>query len=423
MRPQRLAMLGCFCLVTMGFAQSPSLPERATNSPSGSEFAKRIASLDFTERENAIYEEITAGNVPHFLRTFCPVTNLGAGRTNVATFFAAPDYWAIGSDEDYFLTPMSPYTAQRLADRLGCTLPTRKMSDAIYAAASVKLAPSPIPPGPTMVTVPVFIEHNFTVKTQRLAEAKAHPLGALVAGDKKDVVITARLASITNRVAIYGWHRTNGAAIQPLYLGHTDAWVDYSHGIRFVLQQMLVNDGEKTVAEVLADPKLCELLSDEGIITNPRYPTNTPPVIPSQLNNILKSTVATNAMTANAEFKSTGSFNELVCNLTSEPGVKIFVNSPPRAEFAPAKPVLLIFYALPNGNTTEQTIGRNLKPGDDWHFNIQHIGAQTRWLRQVLTNRTPVVAYLEADSKSWPAWRKKNGDQVIPDIFASVKKL
>ena len=49
-------------------------------------------------------------------------------------FFVAPDYLAVGTDEDYLLTPMTPMIAQRIADRLGCTLPTRKMVDDIYAA-------------------------------------------------------------------------------------------------------------------------------------------------------------------------------------------------------------------------------------------------------------------------------------------------
>ena len=36
-----------------------------------------------------------------------------------------------------------------------------------------------------------------------------------------------------------------------------------------------------------------------------------------------------------------------------------------------------------------------------------------RWLRATLTNRTIVVAYLEAATKSWPAWRKTHDDQSI----------
>ena len=259
-------------------AQELPLPPRDTNAPAGVAFARQIAALDLAPRNQAIAAEFLAGNVPAFFRKFCPVTvtNVAGGATNVATFFAAPDYLAIGSDEDYFLAPVAPDTAQRIADQLDCLLPTRKMVDAIYAAAEVKLAPAPIPPSAAMTTVAVFAQHNQTVRDQRMALAAAHPLGVLVAGDKKDVVVSARLAGVTNKVAIYGWHQTNGVPIQPLYLGHVWAWVDYSQGTRLVLQSVLVNGEKKSVAEVLADPRLCGLLSDEGVILNARYPTSGP---------------------------------------------------------------------------------------------------------------------------------------------------
>ncbi|HEV2331147.1 MAG TPA: hypothetical protein VGY56_20380, partial [Verrucomicrobiae bacterium] len=72
--------------------------------------------------------------------------------------------------------------------------------------------------------------------------------------------------------------------------------------------------------------------------------------------------------------------------------------------------------------TIEETIGKRIVPGDDWHFDIQHIGAQTRWLRRVVTNETIVVAYLEADTKSWPAWRRShsNSDRRILEILNEV---
>ena len=48
---------------------------------------------------------------------------------------------------------------------------------------------------------------------------------------------------------------------------------------------MLVNGQKKSVAEVLADPKYCGLISDEGVITNARYPTDLimPPVITEKI--------------------------------------------------------------------------------------------------------------------------------------------
>lgn len=74
-----------------------------------------------------------------------------------------------------------------------------------------------------------------------------------------------------------------------------------------------------------------------------------------------------------------------------EYGTRILVNAPVNG-FGKRDKVLLIFYALPNGSTIEHTIGKKMKPDDDYRFDLQHIGAQTRFLRNVLKNRTVVVA-------------------------------
>ena len=116
-------------------------------------------------------------------------------------------------------------------------------------------------------------------------------------------------------------------------------------------------------------------------------------------------------------------FDERITSFTFNSEVKIRINAPGESSFAPGKKVLLIFYALPNGNTIDQTVGKALQPDDDWHYDIQHIGAQTRFLRHLIKDRVVVVVYLEATSKSWPAWRKKHGDKLIPEIIATVKKL
>jgi hypothetical protein len=422
------------CLASRAFAQNLPLPARDTNAPEGDAFAQKISALNLTERESAITDEIFAGNVPSFLRKFCAVTvtNISDGETNTATFFAAPDYLAVGSDENYFLAPISPNTAQQIADKLDCILPTRKMVDEIYSAAAVKLAPSPIPPSAAMTTVPIFEQHNETVRTQRAAFLSLHPLGALVAGHQKDVVISARLAGVTNKVAIYGWHQTNGVAIQPLYLGHTAAWVDYSQCVRLVSQTMLVNGEQKSVAAVLADAKLCGLISDEGVITNARYQTNfgstgLRPVVSGVAPETGGARELTFGFTTNQpwprHFSASTNFGEMLREIKLPDEVRILINAPSPEKFSPDQPVLLVFYALPNGNSIEQTIGKKLQPGDDWHFDIQHIGAQTRWLRNVVTNKTIIVAYLEAGMKSWPAWRKKYSDARIVEILDGVRGI
>ena len=190
-----------------------------------------------------------------------------------AKAFAVKDgkFLAVGSDEDFLLVPLSPGTAQRIADRVGCLLPTPRMVDAVWAAARVRLEPSPISPSPEMTTVPVFEAHSRMVAAQwRNASA---PRGSLVSGHKKDVVITSALASLPNRVAIYGWHRLTGEPIQPLYTGHSAGWADYSHGIRLVLREVTVDGTRRDLPEVLRDPGLAPLLSDEGVIAEARYAT------------------------------------------------------------------------------------------------------------------------------------------------------
>lgn len=405
---------GVALLALTAWTQVLDLPPRAPNAVSGSEFARRVAMLDLGERDREVYAQVMAGNVPDFLRRLCPVParSVVEGRINSGTYYVTPDYLAVGSDDDYFLAPISPYTAQRIAEALHCTLPTPKMVNQIFFAAEVKLAPAPIPPSAAMTTVPVFRQHNDLVRAQRAEQLSAHPLGALVAGHKKDVVLTARLAANPGKVAIYGWHRTNGLPIQPLYLKHSAAWVDYSQCVRLVQQKMVANETARTVAEVLADPALAGLLSDEGPLAAVRYPTNAPLALQTLTNQASVNRLMTNA-----------AFDERLTSFTFNPEVKVRVNLPGEAAFAAAGKVLLIFYALPNGNSTDQTAGRIPRPGDDWRFDIQHIDAQTRFLRDLIKDRAVVVVYLEAAGKSWPAWRKAHGDRQIPEIVATVKKL
>ncbi len=116
-------------------------------------------------------------------------------------------------------------------------------------------------------------------------------------------------------------------------------------------------------------------------------------------------------------------FDEQITTYTFAPEVKVHINAPAPNSLDLQKPTQLIFYALPNGNTTAQTIGKKLQKGDDWHFDIQHIGAQTRRLREVITEENIVIAYLETFDKSWPSWCRKNPDsrKLIQQLIQSVK--
>ena len=150
-----------------------------------------MSSLPRDAREEAIFQQIIAGNVPAFMRNLVPITVNATSHTLV--YYVIPDYLAVGSDEDYFLMPMTPLLAQRIADTTRCSLPTKKMVDQIYQSASLKLAPKPIPPSAAMITIPVFAQHNDSVWLQRQPVLSPFPLGALVGGDKKDVIISFRV--------------------------------------------------------------------------------------------------------------------------------------------------------------------------------------------------------------------------------------
>jgi hypothetical protein len=247
---------------------SGTIPSRPSNAPGGKAFAESIADLPPQAREAAIYQEIARGNVPSFLRTFHPIT-VGFvapdGTKHSATYHVAPDYLAVGADNDFLRVPLTPATATRLSAFFDCALPTRKIVNDVYANATVRLEPQPL--GPPRETVETFVKHNVIIEEQR----RGKPGDALIAGIKKDVVISNRLKEKPNRVAIYGWHKPDGKPIQPLYVGHAESYVDYSHGIRLVKREMTI-DGRKVDAEdVLKDPKLCGALSDEGPI-DARYP-------------------------------------------------------------------------------------------------------------------------------------------------------
>lgn len=271
-----------FFPIFSAYSQTLPLPTRSISAPNGTQIISTLTTLSLTAREDTIFSQIISGNVPDFLRNLVEVTSTVniSGTNHTVNYYVIPDYTAIGCDSDYFLCPMTPLLAQRITDYIGFSLPTRKMVNDIWQAATVKMAPQPISPSAQMTTIPVFATHDSMVWSQRLTFLNAHPLGALVAGDKKDVIISNYIYGNPppGRVVIYGWHYQNGTPIQPLYYGHEETYADYSHGIRLVQNEIFVDGCMTTIQNILESSTLYSLLSDEGVISNPRYPV-TPPNI------------------------------------------------------------------------------------------------------------------------------------------------
>ncbi len=254
-----------------------NIPDRTEHAIEGSEFANQVAGLSLADRERAVAKEILSGNVPSFSRKLRPLTiNQEINSKNYElTFFTVCDYMAIGSDQDYLYIPMTPSTAQYLADSLGCSLPTKKMVDIIYNKAEIKLHPQPIPPSDKMTTVPVFKQHTDSIKQQILQNGFDRSADNIIGGHKKDVIISKKIYSPDRnyeRVVIYGWHLSENNPIQPVYNGHIAKYADYSHGICFISNIAFINGDSIRVAEILQDPNLADLLSSEGVISKPYYP-------------------------------------------------------------------------------------------------------------------------------------------------------
>jgi hypothetical protein len=249
-------------------SRPPDIPPRRPNAITGNAFIQSVARLAREEREAAIERELLAGNIPSFLRKLRTVEVSAPGPDSVRHTIAyevMPDYLSIGSDRNFVRMPMTPYTGQAFADAFGFVLPTRKMVNDIWAAATTHLEPRPL-------TVEresplTFLQHHRIIEDQLEGAER----GTFVAGIKKDIVVTNRLLEKPQRVAIYGWHYQNGQPIQPVYAGHVDWYVDYSHGVRPVRRAMRVDGKVMSFEQVMSDANLRYLLSDEGEIKALRY--------------------------------------------------------------------------------------------------------------------------------------------------------
>jgi hypothetical protein len=244
------------------------LPARPGDAIGGAEFARRTSDLSNADRDRAVVAELERGNVPAFLGHLAPVklaNSVSNGHAVAATIFVTPDYLAIGSDDDFLYVPLTYYSATVIADRFGSVLPTARMVDAIYEQSTHHLTPAPLPAGPLMRSNLYLSRHQQRIDQQR----SGLPLGELIAGHKKDLVLSNRLRQPPGRVAIYGWHRAPGAPIQPLSTVHGAQYVDYSHGVRLVSTTVVVDGRPRSIYDALQDSQVAPVLSREGVTRDP----------------------------------------------------------------------------------------------------------------------------------------------------------
>ncbi|MFM7645553.1 MAG: hypothetical protein ACKO41_02455 [Sphingomonadales bacterium] len=238
-------------------------------SKSGIAFYEQARGYQWAQRDSLTRKWVLQGAIPKFLRTFMRIRTQfrdSSGKKYRAVYYVAPDYLSVGSDTNWARVHITPLLAQELADSLHCFLPTRKMVNEIYIAATVKL--EPIPLTQYRDSTPTFYQHHLLVEQQRKGK------NGLIAGIQKDLVTTGLLNTFPkkDRVAIYGWHRLDGKPIQSLYTGHVNWYVDYSQGVRLIYEKIKVNGKWLHYSTLFSDPVLKNILCDEPDCGNGRYP-------------------------------------------------------------------------------------------------------------------------------------------------------
>lgn len=124
-------------------------------------------------------------------------------------------------------------------------------------------------------------------------------------------------------------------------------------------------------------------------------------------------------------FTESPQYAEQVMNFVYEPGVSVHINAPAAEDFNADKPTRLMIFALPNTNRTHWCIGKKKVEGDDFHFQLLHIGAQTHYIRQMDKEHNFVTIYLEPNTLVWGKWRRsaEGRDLIIRTLVEKLHKL
>ena len=270
----RYNKIGYILLFSIFVSCSPTLHTKKKNNESvtGSAFYQKVIQSNWQQRDSIAYRLIENGNIPRFLRKLVPVKisflDTASQRRYRAKIYLTRDYLSIGTDKDRARVPLTPITAQKIADEFNCFLPTAKIVDEIYNAAKVK--PEPVPMYAFRDSSVTMWQHHLIIEGQKNGRK------GLIAGIKKDIIITNKLNNYpkNDRVAIYGWHLKDGRPIQPVYTGHVNWYVDYSHGVRLIYRKIKINGKWMDYRAVLKDSVLSQVISNEGVMTYFSYPGN-----------------------------------------------------------------------------------------------------------------------------------------------------
>ena len=233
----------------------PPAPPAPAGPETGTQFFARVRGLSQAAQDQAALDAAARGNVVVGW-TEVPVTS-GALRGTVTVM---SDFFGVGTPADWMRWPLTPISAQHLADAFDAVLPTRKIAQSVLGAATKIDMPTYAPPH----TIEMYQRAN-DLAVRRIAGRTG-----LIDGEKKYVL--AADSAHPGKVIIWGgWNASGGGVWQPYSYIHSDTYEDYSHGIRLVKRQMTVAGVPRDILDVMRDPTLAGLVSDVRTDRNTRY--------------------------------------------------------------------------------------------------------------------------------------------------------
>jgi hypothetical protein len=237
------------------------------------EITNKLLSADSqTIREQQIKLFLAQGIFPKWINENLSKVVVSDG-LNILEYFVYNDYLCLGNETEWFHCPMSPLTALDLMTTHNLLLPTPKMVQQIYRTAKIK--PRAVSWGELYKSetkkynrdsTKCYLDHSKKIQEQ-MKQVGWIP-GDLVAGHKKDVVLTNLLSNpkYKNNVAIYGWFNSDGTIIQNLNgIDHVVSYVDYSHGLRMIKNNCILNGNQSKLTDLFDDKNLCKLVHDEPL--------------------------------------------------------------------------------------------------------------------------------------------------------------
>lgn len=250
-------------------------PPQPTNTITAKKFIRATSDKSVAERDELAAQMILRGNFPNFLRKMVPVEIEKNG--NALVYRVTPQEISIGTDNDWVTWPLTGPSAQMVADHFGCVLPTPEISKQVWEHAKIKLTPKPLSGMTTKINGQTYSPKSFVASKHMISnegialhnkvirqqlESEDYTPGDLVAGGKKDVVISNELAG-THRLGLHGLYTSSGQPIQGGALSaHPDNHVEYGMAVRLVDRRAILNGKPvDLVNDVLKNKKYAYLVS------------------------------------------------------------------------------------------------------------------------------------------------------------------